>query len=398
MSGWLVGVGLCLTGAAGTCLGMNMQKLSHLRNDALPEKEQKGYVQQKAWVAGFAVFTVGQLLNLASLSFASQSLLATLSSFALVCNVFFAPCLLHEPVNWRHFMATVVIIGGSVVVVLFSAKTPQEYTLAQLVAQFEAVGFIAYAGVTGGVMLACIVFHMCNREHPWTAPICAFIAALLGSFSLLMGKCSMQLIKSTIADSAQLKDPATYAIITVFIMCAVSNIHFINMGLQSGSALLVVPMYYVLNMLFSIASGIIYFQEWSQFTTTSAIMFSLGVLLTVIGVFVLSRIDAGVSDDDSGDETSTHSNLGAVDEEAGSAQPSEEPKPRTTMYGALPQPSPLQLRGSSYAQLRSSRRTRRRSKRGGPRRFSLQPTAFPGSFPNRARRRYSVAVLGVGIA
>ena len=347
-------------------------------------------------------------------------------------------------------MATVVIIGGSVVVVLFSAKTPQEYTLAQLVAQFEAVGFIAYAGVTGGVMLACIVFHMCNREHPWTAPICAFIAALLGSFSLLMGKCallrradsgcrfagslmcaccyttgSMQLIKSTIADSAQLKDPATYAIITVFIMCAVSNIHFINMGLQvrdnvgghhhaccvltlrlrsrhlyvqSGSALLVVPMYYVLNMLFSIASGIIYFQEWSQFTTTSAIMFSLGVLLTVIGVFVLSRIDAGVSDDDSGDETSTHSNLGAVDEEAGSAQPSEKPKPRTTVYGALPQPSPLQLRGSSYAQLRSSRRTRRRSKRGGPRRFSLQPTAFPGSFPNRARRRYSVAVLGVGIA
>ena len=91
---WLIGVGLCLAGAAGTCLGMNMQKLSHLRNDALPPEQQKRYVAQKAWLAGFGVFTIGQLLNLASLSFATQSLLATLSSFALVCNVLFAPCLL----------------------------------------------------------------------------------------------------------------------------------------------------------------------------------------------------------------------------------------------------------------------------------------------------------------
>lgn len=108
---WLIGVALCLIGAAATCLGMNMQKLSHLRNDALPPEQQRKYIAQKTWVAGFLVFFVGQLLNLGSLGFAPQSLLAVLSSFALVCNIFFANCLLKVRVGVFHFLCGGVVVS-----------------------------------------------------------------------------------------------------------------------------------------------------------------------------------------------------------------------------------------------------------------------------------------------
>ena len=125
-----------------------------------------------------------------------------------------------------------MIVGGSVLVVLFSTKGPQQYTLAELISQFQQTPFIIYAGVTGAILVACILFYACFPKRPVTAPVCAFIAALLGSFSLLLGKCSVQLLKSTLSLDNQFTHLATYFIIAAFISCAVSNIHFINMGLQ----------------------------------------------------------------------------------------------------------------------------------------------------------------------
>lgn len=164
-------------------------------------------------------------------------------------------------------------------------------------------------------------------------------------------------------------------------------------------------------------------------------MFSLGVLLTIAGVFVLARIDAAVAieEPEAGDSASLSS---AADDGAPDVPSSDVAiavgagkdggdgvlhitsgdrsfgggsdtssvgysgansganlgSRRSGRRGTAPAVGP----GSALLGRRSRRGRRGRRGRQG-RRFTLQPTAFPGSFPNHARRRYSVAVLGVGI-
>ena len=196
-------------------------------------------------------------------------------------------------------------------------------------------------------------------------------------------------------------------------------------------------------------------QESSSFTTLSASMFALGVFLTVVGVFVLSRIDSSVQPADdaidsqksfasssvaAGTDTPTatgskqqqqqqqqqqqHAGTNVDDGgESGlaSGPPAYSPPPLhpppdsdtvgvgrygaggTTLTGSSNQPLSIALlQGDSRLNANLGQPHQQRARRGrrgrrGGRRYSLQPTAFMGSFPGRARRRYSVAVLGVGV-
>lgn len=160
-------------------------------------------------------------------------------------------------------------------------------------------------------------------------------------------------------------------------------------------------------------------------------MFSLGVLLTIAGVFVLARIDAAVAveEPEAGDSASLSSAAddGAPDVPSsdvaiavGAGKDGGDGVLHITSgdrsFGGGSDTSSVGYSGANLGTHRSGRRGTapavgpgsallgRRSRRGRRgrrgrqgRRFTLQPTAFPGSFPNHARRRYSVAVLGVGI-
>ena len=177
-------------------------------------------------------------------------------------------------------------------------------------------------------------------------------------------------------------------------------------------------------------------QEIDSFTSLSACMFSLGVLLTIAGVFVLARIDASVGVDDAAEGGDSSSLAGSVAGDTDSSTSGTGVVPGSGVAIAVSAGSPgsgdgaamhitsgdrsfgpTSDGGSSIGYSRAGRRGTapvlsagapllgsrrghrgRRGRRGRHgRRFTLQPTAFPGSFPNHARRRYSVAVLGVGI-
>lgn len=265
---WEVGVTLCLAGAATTNLGMNLQKKSHIQNrcaaathaaicnasatlgvadgDSLTPRhfslldieQQRGVMSQPLWRAGFAVFIAGQLLNFGALSFASQSLLATLGSFSLVTNTVFAPWLLKEKTSWRHYAATLIICGGAVVVVLYSSHAKQDFTLHDLEQKFEAEAFIIYAAAATFIATLCLLLYIARRNSEKHAQIvgvgCATVAAVLGSFSFLLAKCTTQLVKATVNGQNQFSDAGTYFVVSIFLFCAVFSVHFLNLSLQLG--------------------------------------------------------------------------------------------------------------------------------------------------------------------
>lgn len=207
-------------------------------------------------------------------------------------------------------------------------------------------------------------------------------------------------------------------------------------------------------MLFTIAGGLIYFEEWN-FSTAHGIMFAVGVVLTVVGVFVLGRADAKRVEveevDSSGDSDGKgpglsmqieHSGEGGNDGEGGEgggasghrrgsggpsgtqiaadgtvvrgtratsdlSQGSDTPG---AVYGYQP---PRARRGSDSSDASDvllppgvNVPQYQRLVHKPPKRYSLRPAGrFPGAFPSQrrrtstrtGRRRSSVAVLGMGM-
>lgn len=85
----------------------------------------RSYLKMRLWWVGFTVFMVGELFNFASMSFASQTLLAVLGCFSPLSNVFMAPCLLGEAITRADLLALPLIVGGAVLVVLYSDHKSQ---------------------------------------------------------------------------------------------------------------------------------------------------------------------------------------------------------------------------------------------------------------------------------
>ena len=135
--GVLIGIASNFTAA----LGMTIQKKGHNINVLRPAKDRRSYIV----VAGFLVYTLGSLINLGALAMAPQSVVAGLGTLVLVSNTFLAPLMLGERVSFRHDIpATLMIIGATILMVLFGSQCTPEYTADELVRAFKAPGHLVF--------------------------------------------------------------------------------------------------------------------------------------------------------------------------------------------------------------------------------------------------------------
>ena len=359
---WLLGVGLCIAGAAFTNLGLTLQKLCFVRIDSLnlpPHKKPSFF--QPLWVLGLTLFLIGQAGGMVAMGFSSQSVVATLGSFSLVTNAIFAPLILGEQLTWMLVVSIVVIMSGSAIVVMSSNHDNQDYTLQQLLDLFRRDLFTVYASVLAFCLLLCVIQMI--REHrahareqrrveesdralggnvamiddsesinvsvsmppsprkPLLSPSSSFAstpssadssptspsspssssstlssltptltAAILSSISVLLGKCTMQLIKTTFTTpNNQFTSPVSFLITAIFLTAAIASVHLLNVGLRRGTALFVVPFYYVASTSLAIGGGLVYFEEFNTMRWLQCVVFFGGVGLTVLGVWISTR-------------------------------------------------------------------------------------------------------------
>ncbi|ORX90792.1 hypothetical protein K493DRAFT_304606 [Basidiobolus meristosporus CBS 931.73] len=164
-----VGVVLVLLGGTTLNIGLNLQKFALRKNQEKKKiAEQHSEVTQhdtsadhtnqhhsllskashsltksnlrlnpfvKVWVVGFAIYVAASLLNFVALQFAPQSLVAPLGAISLVTNVVIAPLMNKESLGKFDILGVMVIIGGCVLVVVFSG----------VVVQVVIFGFIVWA-------------------------------------------------------------------------------------------------------------------------------------------------------------------------------------------------------------------------------------------------------------
>jgi drug/metabolite transporter (DMT)-like permease len=156
-SAYLLAIVISLTATCVNNVGMLHMKLSLMRNAA--REAPLPVCQQLRWILGFSFYLCGQIGAMVALGFGPQSMLAALGAFSLVVNVFTSPCILGERLTWFHIMATLVIVGGVCIVVMFSKKTSQHYTMGELEQMFTQDAFLSVASVLLVILLGMFLAY-----------------------------------------------------------------------------------------------------------------------------------------------------------------------------------------------------------------------------------------------
>ncbi|GBG29603.1 Magnesium transporter NIPA2 [Hondaea fermentalgiana] len=306
---WYVGVILSILSSIASNLGVNIQKYSMLKEFQKMEEDhsyrEKPYIFQKIWLLGLFMVIFGSIGDFAALGFAAQTLATPVGGFTMVANVFFAHFFLKERLSRRDILATMFVVVGVVIVAASADKTEKTYTLECLLKLYERTTFIVY--VIGILFIVGILFAATRylgrlrREDPhgeaYTRlrrfhPICpAALSGLIGAQSVLFAKCSAELIKKTIEGENQFANWQTYIIILCMFFTIFNQLHWLANGLRLFDAVLIIPVFQCFFITGGVIGGGVFFDEFRGLSLLLKLLFFLGVVTTVFGVFLLSQRD-----------------------------------------------------------------------------------------------------------
>eukprot|EP00933_Yihiella_yeosuensis_P082463 TRINITY_DN96359_c0_g1_i1.p1 TRINITY_DN96359_c0_g1~~TRINITY_DN96359_c0_g1_i1.p1 ORF type:complete len:458 (+),score=86.46 TRINITY_DN96359_c0_g1_i1:1-1374(+) len=334
---WLRGTFLCIFGSTLTALGLVLQKRSHEvenTNGDDAEHQKRPYYMQKWWVIGFSVFLSAQIINMVAMAMTPQVILSCLGAWTLVCNVAFAQLVLGEAIGRQQAIAVVGLVL-STVLVISTAPHPApgsdtgppsfEDILGRFLApQFDLL--CLFMGCLGAFTFSVVAKNAAaerkaaeerllqkaaggkrpsikGQKRARLSPLAASwatLAALAAGFTAMLFKCVSEIVAGTLNRTSSTEErPAyecwqAYLILAAALCCAPSELHCLNMALQHGDAVAVVPMYLSLAMLAQLATGGVFFQEFSGFLNlTQEIRFALSVCLTLACVVYMTQAKTG---------------------------------------------------------------------------------------------------------
>eukprot|EP00298_Acanthocystis_sp_HF-20_P029257 c8137_g1_i1.p1 GENE.c8137_g1_i1~~c8137_g1_i1.p1 ORF type:complete len:424 (-),score=157.26 c8137_g1_i1:11-1282(-) len=297
-----IGLTLCLVSALSSVVGVNLQKLSHMKNALKSENQRKNWLKQWRWWCGMLLVILGALFDFASLGFAPQMVVAAFGSFTLIINAWTAPIMLGEHITKAEFASTLIIFFGATLTVVSSPISHDSYTLDDLLERFADFLFLLYVSVVLGL---CVIFVLIflraeklKTQNPeqyhkyWFRihPICiASVSGMLGAQSLLVAKAVVLIIASLIngdTDTASRFQPYLILISLFFFIC--TQTYTLNAALLRFDAIIVLPVFQVFWITTGVVGAAAFYQEFSDVGTVSKALGILGVAIIAFGIYLLS--------------------------------------------------------------------------------------------------------------
>ena len=165
---WYVGVGLSVAASITSNLGISFQKLSMMLEQDKPGELQRPYICQPRWTLGLFAQIFGSVGDFAALAFAPQSLCAPVGGTVIVANIFSARFLLGETMSKLDLVGSMVVTVGVVASALFADKSPQCFTMQDLLHLYTTTHFAVYImclSVLIALMFAFVKFCDQVRER-----------------------------------------------------------------------------------------------------------------------------------------------------------------------------------------------------------------------------------------
>ncbi|KAG3197652.1 hypothetical protein PC128_g6663 [Phytophthora cactorum] len=304
---WVIGFTIAVVFSFLASVGINLQKKALKQNELMAEP--KPAYRLPLWMLGFVLCVVGSVLDFVAFGLAPQSLLAPLAALTLVWNMMLAPCFNKEKLGKKDIVSTLIIFVGATIAVVFASHTSPSYNLDMLMQLYRDPLTIVYFCVVFLTVVAHfaaikVVDTLClmSKRHRiiqvgtpamWsTIRLVGYagLAGTLGGQSVLFAKSTAELLKGVFnGDASCFVHYQTYLIALALVVCLILQIKYLNGGLVHYDALSMVPVYQAYWVISGVLGGVIYFQEIRTFSVLQAVMFVLGIGISIFGVVLLSR-------------------------------------------------------------------------------------------------------------
>ncbi|WFC94224.1 hypothetical protein MBRA1_000855 [Malassezia brasiliensis] len=318
--------GVCVTIASNVLisLALNCQKLAHMRLDAQaqgdtpPTEETRlltspppppSYLRSKLWWTGLALMGLGESGNFLSYGLAPASLVAPLGAVSLLSNVIIAPAMLHETIHAFDLIGILLAISGAVAVVSSAGPSGSEPLDPQhLWVALSRTTFVVYTGAM--LVLAATLMVLCNTPVGKRSVLAHVgTCAVFGAFTVLATKgiSSFLVLDTDDGPAWMLHEPLFYVLAAVLASTAVAQLAYLNRALQSFDSRKVVPTQFVLFTMSTIVGSSILYRDFARVSWGQITGFTVGVLVTFLGVIVLTYSPSSQSEEEeapAGAETS----------------------------------------------------------------------------------------------
>uniref|UniRef100_A0A7S4VW19 Magnesium transporter n=1 Tax=Alexandrium monilatum TaxID=311494 RepID=A0A7S4VW19_9DINO len=287
---WQIGVlTSCLASLLGT-LGGQLRVLSHA-------SEGKGGLVWRVrglLLCGWSLWVMGQALGQLAMVLAPATIIACVAfGSSLLSNAMLAPLVLQEQFTRAHAFGLLLLSAGGCAVTETSAHMDQRYTLDDLVGFGTRLPFLA---ATAGCL--CIALALAARSaqqarlDAWSF---AFLFSFVGAVDMLVTKWTLQLLRLQLGALSDEEAPAGPLIVASGIVMVV--LHLMVLGFQMvstryGEVLLNLPLFLGSGAMMQVALCGTFFNEFDEFSSQRALVFSAGFVLMLVGLGATSRASA----------------------------------------------------------------------------------------------------------
>ncbi|CAH0487157.1 unnamed protein product [Peronospora farinosa] len=117
----------------------------------------------------------------------------------------------------------------------------------------------------------------------------AAISGTIGGQSVLLAKCVVELISSTVSGNNQFLYFGTYVLWLGMAVTLLTQTHTLNLATMTGDTMSSYPVFQGFWITMSNISGVVFFQQAHNFTKTQGIMFPTAILLVALGIYLVSK-------------------------------------------------------------------------------------------------------------
>ncbi|CAH0477603.1 unnamed protein product [Peronospora belbahrii] len=303
VQGKWIGLGIVIASAVLSNLGVNVQKLSHVREEEKPVFERQTYYTRPLWLSGLILVLLGAIGDFEALGFAPQALVAAVGGgFTVLANVFFAHLWLGQILTKTDVLGTLLIIIG-VVLSTVANEPDEQMSLVELEKQFFQLEFLIYLGMMTAVLL-CIfgqieaILRARNESKYRLLPfLYATASGIFGSFSVLLAKCASILFILTLGGENQFVYVTTYLFMGGMMSTLVLQTDLLNRAIMAGDTLSVFPMFQCFWIGSSVIGGVVFYQKYTRFSLFDWICLPIALAFIIVGIYLLSKHGEGDNDD-----------------------------------------------------------------------------------------------------
>ncbi|GAB9472752.1 hypothetical protein Gpo141_00009924 [Globisporangium polare] len=293
-----IGLGIVVGSAILSNLGVNVQKLSHVREEERPPFARRLYYTRPVWIIGMILIVLGAVGDFEALGFAPQALVASVGGGCTVlANVFFAHLWLGQILSKTDVVGTTLIIVGVVLSTVVN-EPDDKMSLDELERQFCQLGFLIYLGVMFAILGAMFAEIQAISRLPKSANearyrlmpfLYATASGIFGSFSVLLAKCASILLILTLSGENQFTHFTTYLFVGGMVSTLVLQTDLLNRAIMAGDTLSVFPMFQCFWIGSSVIGGVVFYEKYTRFTTFEWICLPIALAFIIFGIYLLSK-------------------------------------------------------------------------------------------------------------